>query len=584
MEKEIVARECKFAFHIPSKHPDVPDLHLIKERVHYSDGTTAPNLVFKEDYIRNFYVTKPVYRDHQQKKESEKLSRLNEYRCTQSQMRFRLAKALDRPGSNAQIKELCTSPYVYGTDLTSTSMIKHDYKKQWPDAISEYSVAVFDLETDMLHGSELPIMGTVVFKNEVLTVVLRSFVEGFGDPIGAIDTMMDKYLSEYVVKRNIKARTLIVDTEFEIIDACFKQLHAWKPDIVAIWNMDFDIPKCMEVCKNAGVDPKWVFSDPSVPDEFKSFRYKQGQKKRVSAAGKVFPISPAAQWHVVYAPASFQVLDAMCVYKLLRLAKGEERSYSLDYILNKVLGIRKLKFKEADGYIEGKWHIFMQTYYKIEYIIYNRFDCISMQELDEKTKDLSNTMPDYAGVTDFDVFNSQPKRIATDYHYYLLDNGEVLAAKGTTAAYVEDKDPEPSDVDENGDLIDDEGDGNIDDVVVKEDRVLSVKGWIITLPSANVVDNGLRCLKEDHSLHTNARGHVYDSDCVSSYPSDIMALNVSKATTVREIIRIEGIEEYTFRMQNINIMAGHTNALEYCTTMFNFPTPSKMLELYQASR
>jgi DNA polymerase elongation subunit (family B) len=462
-------------------------------------------------------------------------------------------------------------------------MIKHDYRTQYPDAISAYNVAMLDIETDMIHGTQKPIMSTVVYRNEVVTFVLKSFVSGFVDPVKAIDECMDKYLSEYIEKRNIVATTVLVETELELVDKSFKQLHEWQPDILAIWNMDFDIPKMIEVCVDAGVDPKWIFSDPRVPDEFKSFRYKQGQKKRVSAAGKVFPINPANQWHVVYTPASFWILDAMCVYRLLRLAKGEERSYALDYILNKVLGIRKLKFKEADGHIADKWHIFMQTYYKIEYIIYNRFDCISMQELDEKTKDLSNTLPDYAGCTDFDVFNSQPKRIATDYHYYLLENGEVLAAKGVVEQYVPEE-PEPSDTDENGELIDDEGDETLDVIPVKEDRVLSLKGWIVTLPSSNVVDNGLRCLLEDVNLHTNARGHVYDSDCVSSYPSDIMAMNVSKATTVREIITIEGVEEYTFRMQNINIMSGHTNALEYCTTMFNFPTPEKMLEMYTSQR
>ena len=70
---------------------------------------------------------------------------------------------------------------------------------------------------------------------------------------------------------------------------------------------------------------------------------------------------------------------------------------------------------------------------------------------------------------------------------------------------------------------------------------------------------------------------MYDCDCVSSYPSDTIALNLSKTTTSKEIIEMIDndvkIPESIFKLQNINLVSGGwTNALEYCTTMFNFPT------------
>jgi Na+/glutamate symporter len=39
-----------------------------------------------------------------------------------------------------------------------------------------------------------------------------------------------------------------------------------------------------------------------------------------------------------------------------------------------------------------------------------------------------------------------------------------------------------------------------------------------------------------------------------------------------------GVNEYTARMENINLSGGHTNAASYCTTMFNFPTFPELLE------
>jgi len=73
-------------------------------------------------------------------------------------------------------------------------------------------------------------------------------------------------------------------------------------------------------------------------------------------------------------------------------------------------------------------------------------------------------------------------------------------------------------------------------------------------------------------LHTNVRAHVYDSDAVSSYPSNSVATNLSKSTTKRELISIEGIEKETFRRNNINLFFGPINSVRYATEMLNAPT------------
>ena len=60
-------------------------------------------------------------------------------------------------------------------------------------------------------------------------------------------------------------------------------------------------------------------------------------------------------------------------------------------------------------------------------------------------------------------------------------------------------------------------------------------------------------------------------DVGSAYPSNQCSFNVSKETTEREVINILGIPREIFTMQNINVLAGSVNAVDYCTTMFNFP-------------
>ena len=92
------------------------------------------------------------------------------------------------------------------------------------------------------------------------------------------------------------------------------------------------------------------------------------------------------------------------------------------------------------------------------------------------------------------------------------------------------------------------------------------------------VDLGLQVIEEDPNLKTNIRGYVFDSDCSAAYPSATIGANVSKETTITELSSIEGIDEYVFRMQNINLLSGPTNAIEYCTNMFGFPSLDILLE------
>jgi hypothetical protein len=57
-----------------------------------------------------------------------------------------------------------------------------------------------------------------------------------------------------------------------------------------------------------------------------------------------------------------------------------------------------------------------------------------------------------------------------------------------------------------------------------------------------------------------------------SYPNGGATFNISKETTKREIISVEGAEEKTVRMEGINLSSGFTNAVEIATNLFNLPS------------
>lgn len=550
VEQKMVGAECRFAVLCPPPFAGDADLHVVKEIQHMADGTNRPFLRLVPNFKRSFWVTNKGARNHEQKKEWEELTNVREFRTTQSNLNNSIAAALGRPGFSGDPRQLSRSPYLYGSDILSTAVIKKQYQKKNPELSTPYSVAVFDTEKDMVMGTEQINMATLSFGKKVFTAVQKSFVEGLTDVPARAQKAMQKYLGEVVQKRGIEWELMIVDSEIDCVRECMNKAHAWMPDFVAIWNIDFDMPMMIKACERAGVDPKNIFSDPSVPPEYRHFKYHQGKKQKKTASGLLTPIKPADQWHTVYAPASFYFIDAMCAYRKIRSQKGEEPNYKLDSILNKELGIRKLNFKEAESMEKVDWHIFMQSNYKIEYIIYNVFDCVSMELLDEKTLDLSIAMPMQSGCSDFATFKSQPRRAADDLHFFCQDYGKVF---GSTADKMQTE---------------------------LDDETLGLEDWIVTLPAHLVIDNGLAIIKEYPNLRTNIRGHVGDLDVSASYPNGEVVFNISKETTKKELCSVEGIPERTQRMQGVNLSSGVTNAVEFATTMYGLPNMDTLLDSF----
>lgn len=570
--QEVLGRECRFAVFCEPPEGERDDVHLVKEVVHLADGTMVPNVRLIYNFERPFWVTKPAFRNHKDKKEWEHVDRVDRFVTTQSQLNNTIKRGLGlewmRNGND--YRKLARSPYLYGSDILSTAVIKKAYQIRWNQFNTPYSNAAFDTEKDVIYGTEEINMATVSYKDRVYTAVQRRFVEGLANVEKRARETLERYLTKIDAKtkdkdgkevdivvnvleeRGIKWELEIVDSEIDIVRRCFQKAHEWKPDFLSIWNINFDIPFIIEACGRAGIDPKEIFSDPCVPEQYRFAYYKEGPRKKKTASGKEMPIKPADQWHTLFCPSSFYVIDAMCVYKKVRAAKGEEPSYALDAILDKNLGMRKLKFKEADGYTGLDWHVYMQENHKLEYIVYNVFDCISMEILDEKTKDLQIALPMQSGCSDFENFKSQPRRTADALHFYVQEHGKVF---GSTS---------------------DEMANEMDEMTI------SNKDWIVTLPAHLVADNGLCVIEEYPDLRTNIRAHVGDLDVSASYPNGECVFNISKETTHRELCKIQGVPEIMQRMQGINLSGGHTNAVEVCSGLFKMPTMEEFLKSYDA--
>lgn len=563
-EKTIIKREVRFSVYVPGNKQNNDDYHYIKEQVTYDDNTQEPRTYLVKNFQRPIWITKPQYRNYQEKKEFEDIDKTDEIKTTETLKNITIAKYLQRLDLSNNQQALLKSPYIYGYDITSTSFIKFLNLKKNNFIQSAYTVAVFDIEVDIDSGEIIlaTIARKVNSKFDIRTCMLSSYVKGPNFE-GIVRDKFKYYLPKYTDSNIVITKH---KTEVDLLKEIFKVANDWAPDFLSIWNMNYDIPYILDRLKLYNIDPRHIICDTSIPFEYRYLKYVQGSTKKVTSSGVVKPKAPSDQWHTLYSTSKFYVIDAMCTYRQLRINDPEKSSYSLDYILRiENISDGKLNFDEAKDYVGVNWHKFMSKNYPHEYVIYNIYDCLGVIELEDKFKDLTYSLPSFAGITDFNFFNRNPKKIVDALFIYALQYNKVI---GTVS--IEKKNNEHSNEDQNNEEEDN------DEEDVNNYDTLSLKGWIVSLKQNYIINDGLKCFSDLPNLKTNMRGLTYDVDVISAYPNATIADNVSKETTYRELIDIEGVEEEVYRMQNLGLMAGAANSLEYCTSMFNLPTVSEI--------
>jgi len=438
-QNDIVSRECRHVTHLPYKEGYRKDTHIIKEILHYEDGTSKKNLRIVEDYKRPFWITKPYYQKHKQKKESEELTKLNKYTCTQSDMPTAIASRLGSKYVGCKtMRDVSSSPYLYGSDISSNVIIKQEYMTAFPDTVTDYHVVGLDLEWDVVDDWISVI--TIMDKDRMLTVINSRLINERGKALDEVlHRLYEKYVPDSKTKNSFKRQHVVLDSELSMIKLVFKELHIWQPDFVTTWSLDADIPKMTKVIEDNGLHPKDIYCDPNLPNNLKYFRYIEGGANFKSESGKFKPLSPHEKWSYAIFTASFFFIDAMATYYYVRVGgKVIPGGFSLDNVIKQELGDKfgKLKFGDDPKYKGIDWHIYMSQNKPKEYVTYNQYDVQGMMDLLEHTKDLSIVASLLSGPSEFYKFKSGPKKLLDRMHFFYMDRGRVLGTK----APIKDKD------------------------------------------------------------------------------------------------------------------------------------------------
>lgn len=555
---------------------DDTDALVIKVHRHLEDGTVIPALKIEKNLSRPFYITKPEYQNHEFKKEWEDLKRLQTYNVPNHMLAAELSKALTGKSSEGfkrrqSIAELCSSQYVYGADLHIETLIKKKYQdifEKSGNKPTKTTSGMFDIETDMVTGNgNDPNIITVTHENKVYTAILErffvvrqkdgSFKKGNLEEFKAFSKTtlvhhIDELLTMHVDKNKRSKLKLRVEqtpfeyfyfigkTSLELIQWIFSMINKNKTDFLGIWNLDFDIPKILATIKAAGKTYEDVMCPPELPKKYRHVKYVKDDKETADIYKR---------WHWLHMTGYSQFIDSMCLYRILRTVKGMEISMSLDSILKSNDLGGKLTFKDDDPATEdlagADWHRYMQKNEAYKYIVYNQFDCISMQLMEWKNDDLGS-MFILGGISRLCKWTKQTRKVADALYFDALEEGMVTSSPG------------PKEI-----------------MLTKFDEMIPKVGGAVLRPE-RTNEIGLRIFSDKPDIVTYLHNYVSDVDFSGMYPACSIVANISKETKISTGLNIENFSQVATQGLYSLTVAIQENAVQIGSLYFGLPGYEKI--------
>lgn len=511
----------------------------------YSDGTSDSTSRIKliNDPVRPFWITKPEYRNHTEKKEFEDEDKCDKILCRESELPERLCMTLGykNPYMKNNLKRLCNSPYVYGADIDVQTLLKQFYMdKLKAGTLPMFTKGALDIETEVT-GAKRIICSAFTHENHVYAFALKEYCRkhlgknkfkevSYEEFMNEINTTLKPMMDEY----GFSVEFTICNEELEIITGTLDAIHKCRTDFISVWNMGYDIPYILNRLRILGVDPKDVFHDPTLPNEIAFVDWHEDKSEADHYTDK---------WHWFTYSGFSQFIDLMCLYARNRKHKGRESSYSLDHILRLELGFGKWNYSPTTN------HWYEQNYNYIEYVIYNIIDSYGTYLLDKKTKDSDNLW----GLTELSLpsqYSRQTVMVRNGAFHIGKSFGKLPASAGTNMS-------------------------------TQVDRMLEKTGGAV-LPPNKAVNVTVPILKEA-DIPSQVAIMSVDCDYEAMYPSTTSAFNISKETLLATVIKINGYEQAETEQLFSAVTQPEINAVPICIKFFDMPTYQEMDQLFKES-
>lgn len=512
----------------------------------YDDGTeiSTPNLKIYDDPVRPFWVTLPQYRDHAYKKEFEDLNKCEKFLCHESELVDRVADALNLFGYRRKyLRAMCDSPYIYGADIDIQALIRMQYKRNTPNGvIPSVTRGALDIETSTVDGEIIAI--SFVHEHSVYTAVSEKYsriYEGNDKFSQATEDdclkVIDRLVGSYMKDNKFTLRLVLCKSELELIKWIFDRINECKTDLIAVWNIGFDIPTIINRLStiledDPNTNPEDIICSKEIDPKYRFLKFDEDKSNVQHFTDK---------WHWFTYAGNSQFYDAMCLYGRHRKVSGREPSYSLDAICNKVLGKNKLHF----GAITNHWYA--QNYNFLEYIAYNINDAVLTAMLEYATND-AVALINLSGISPLHQFSKQTVMLTNDAYDYGKAYNKIPASAGTN--------------------------------MLTEYDCMMLKSGGTVLPPHKATGVTVSVL-EEYDLPSQVAVMAVDCDYSAMYPTTTSAFNISKETLLSSVIAVNGRKE---TVEDVFSMVSQPdiNAVPLCSEYFNLPTYEEMDALFKA--
>jgi len=448
---------------------------------------------------RRVWITKPEYRTHRYKKESELVSHCDVFQVEDRFLPELLREQLGmHRNQRVFLRELCNSPYIYGTDISMEALVRYKYESKMVHDVCPITIGSLDIESSVIHDDHRTNLITVICDKKVYTAALGEFMwkNVGGKRVKATKEEMlplaEKMIGPHLAKHGFEIIAEVFDDEMDMYKWIFDNIHRDEPDYMFIWNLGYDVPQMISRIQANGLNPQDFFCSRDIPKGQRFLRYYDDRREVSHIVEK---------WNWLHCTSKTQWLDAMALYGQVRKQKPKESSYKLGDIMTKLIKATKIDLGDRGHYEMQKDHF-------LEYWVYNIFDGMLVQIGTWASQDYNSLymLTEHSTLMDF---SKQTVMLGNDYHHDLLMQGRVFATTGKV-------------------------------MVSPYDHLLSKIGGAV-LDARNVIEMGIPCVKERIGKITSVLLYCADDDYSALYPSWKIAAGIAKENKLSTLVSVIGM-------------------------------------------
>lgn len=202
------------------------------------------------------------------------------------------------------IKTMMRNPNLYGADCDiedfyKTKMVLQNMNDAGEQTVApKYNLSFSDIEVDISEFEEdfpdpqvapCPInLITNIFMTEKICISYilhdRRVAEDQLWVVKNPSQFVKEYLDPMIINEGLKFTFKMFKDELELIKEYFKDLHKYKPDFCAWWNISFDFPTILNRLKRMGMGDREIadiMCHPDVPSQYRIVNYKPDPKRRM---------------------------------------------------------------------------------------------------------------------------------------------------------------------------------------------------------------------------------------------------------------------------------------------------------------